>query len=298
MYYFDLPVSLLPPSSSTPPFPPRLFLTRGADVFKKNREGETPPDCCGHNTKTWAALQANKRERDRNSRRSQEEKLLHRFWQNSPSIHLLLLRSPHFFTTNRVAAGFKLSVRTFCRFIPSFFVAPKSPFFTISLSERRSAWTASPVFRSDIALGQERVPIPCVNGVDSQPFPDGFKYISENCVTSPMNIDRNITHLQVSGASGLEPPSPLPVHPPTMTCACVCAANSTASARRTVPPASACVGSWVYAAGTTRWGLLSIHIETVTDQFSVSSWVSVTNRSAPNLSIKPGDVNHCTGMEL
>nr|XP_046230727.1 histone-lysine N-methyltransferase EHMT1 isoform X3 [Scatophagus argus] len=48
----------------------------------------------------------------------------------------------------------------------------------------------------DIALGQERVPIPCVNAVDSEPFPDGYKYISENCVTSPMNIDRNITHLQ------------------------------------------------------------------------------------------------------
>uniref|UniRef100_A0A671Y599 Euchromatic histone-lysine N-methyltransferase 1b n=1 Tax=Sparus aurata TaxID=8175 RepID=A0A671Y599_SPAAU len=49
---------------------------------------------------------------------------------------------------------------------------------------------------SDIALGQERVPIPCVNSVDSEPYPDGYKYIPENCVTSPMNIDRNITHLQ------------------------------------------------------------------------------------------------------
>ncbi|KAM3600361.1 uncharacterized protein V6R79_022076 [Siganus canaliculatus] len=52
------------------------------------------------------------------------------------------------------------------------------------------------VIHSDIALGQERVPIPCVNSVDSEPYPDGYKYISENCVTSPMNIDRNITHLQ------------------------------------------------------------------------------------------------------
>lgn len=52
---------------------------------------------------------------------------------------------------------------------------------------------------SDVSLGQERVPIPCVNSVDSQAFPDDYKYISENCVTSPMNIDRNITHLQVSG---------------------------------------------------------------------------------------------------
>ncbi|KAG7240828.1 hypothetical protein INR49_023402, partial [Caranx melampygus] len=52
------------------------------------------------------------------------------------------------------------------------------------------------VLHSDIALGQERVPIPCVNSVDSESYPDNYKYISENCVTSPMNIDRNITHLQ------------------------------------------------------------------------------------------------------
>uniref|UniRef100_A0A3Q4I0D7 Euchromatic histone-lysine N-methyltransferase 1b n=1 Tax=Neolamprologus brichardi TaxID=32507 RepID=A0A3Q4I0D7_NEOBR len=105
-----------------------LLLSRGADVFLKNREGETPPDCCSHNSKAWAALQANRKERDaKNIRLSRaEEKALH----------------------------------------------------------------------SDIALGQERVPIPCVNAVDSEPYPDGYKYIPENCVTSPMNIDRNITHLQ------------------------------------------------------------------------------------------------------
>ncbi|XP_058473785.1 histone-lysine N-methyltransferase EHMT1 isoform X1 [Solea solea] len=52
------------------------------------------------------------------------------------------------------------------------------------------------VLHSDVALGQEKVPIPCVNSVDSEPHPDNYKYIGENCVTSPMNIDRNITHLQ------------------------------------------------------------------------------------------------------
>lgn len=58
----------------------RLFLTRGADVFLKNREGETPPDCCSHNSKAWAALQANRRERDaKNSRLSAEQNVLHRF---------------------------------------------------------------------------------------------------------------------------------------------------------------------------------------------------------------------------
>ncbi|XP_033615117.1 histone-lysine N-methyltransferase EHMT1 isoform X6 [Fukomys damarensis] len=48
----------------------------------------------------------------------------------------------------------------------------------------------------DIARGYERIPIPCVNAVDSEPCPSNYKYVSQNCVTSPMNIDRNITHLQ------------------------------------------------------------------------------------------------------
>ncbi|XP_077398421.1 histone-lysine N-methyltransferase EHMT1 isoform X2 [Vanacampus margaritifer] len=94
-----------------------LFLSRGADASRKNREGEAPSDCCSHNSKTFAALQANRREKDAKN-------------------------------------------------------------------------------LSDIALGQERVPLPCVNAVDSEPYPDDYKYILENCVTSPLNIDRNITHLQ------------------------------------------------------------------------------------------------------
>ncbi|XP_048472509.1 histone-lysine N-methyltransferase EHMT2 isoform X6 [Rhincodon typus] len=48
----------------------------------------------------------------------------------------------------------------------------------------------------DIARGYENVPIPCVNAVDSETSPEDYKYISENCETSTMNIDRNITHLQ------------------------------------------------------------------------------------------------------
>uniref|UniRef100_A0A6I8NUT1 [histone H3]-lysine(9) N-methyltransferase n=1 Tax=Ornithorhynchus anatinus TaxID=9258 RepID=A0A6I8NUT1_ORNAN len=48
----------------------------------------------------------------------------------------------------------------------------------------------------DVARGYENVPIPCVNGVDGEPCPEDYKYVSENCETSTMNIDRNITHLQ------------------------------------------------------------------------------------------------------
>lgn len=64
----------------------------------------------------------------------------------------------------------------------------------------------------DVARGYENVPIPCVNGVDSEPCPEDYKYISENCETSTMNIDRNITHLQVS--RGLESSRRTPA-PPT-----------------------------------------------------------------------------------
>ncbi|XP_065804383.1 histone-lysine N-methyltransferase EHMT2 isoform X1 [Labrus bergylta] len=49
---------------------------------------------------------------------------------------------------------------------------------------------------SDIAQGYENVPIPSVNAVDDEGCPSDYKYVSENCETSAMNIDRNITHLQ------------------------------------------------------------------------------------------------------
>ncbi|XP_069792080.1 histone-lysine N-methyltransferase EHMT1-like isoform X3 [Narcine bancroftii] len=55
---------------------------------------------------------------------------------------------------------------------------------------------AEKIVSRDIGRGYEHVPIPCVNGVDDEPFPNDYKYVSQNCVTSPMNIDRNITHLQ------------------------------------------------------------------------------------------------------
>uniref|UniRef100_A0A671P1C9 Histone-lysine N-methyltransferase EHMT1-like n=1 Tax=Sinocyclocheilus anshuiensis TaxID=1608454 RepID=A0A671P1C9_9TELE len=52
------------------------------------------------------------------------------------------------------------------------------------------------LLKRDIARGYEKVPIPCVNAVDSEPCPDNYKYVPDSCVTSPMNIDKNITHLQ------------------------------------------------------------------------------------------------------
>ncbi|XP_077417798.1 histone-lysine N-methyltransferase EHMT1-like isoform X2 [Vanacampus margaritifer] len=48
----------------------------------------------------------------------------------------------------------------------------------------------------DISRGYEKVPINCVNGVDNEPYPGNFKYIPDNCVTSSVNINKDITQLQ------------------------------------------------------------------------------------------------------
>ncbi|KAM8866577.1 histone-lysine N-methyltransferase EHMT1a [Synchiropus picturatus] len=52
------------------------------------------------------------------------------------------------------------------------------------------------VLSRDISRGYEAVPIMCVNGVDGEPHPSSFKYIPESCVTSTINVNKDITHLQ------------------------------------------------------------------------------------------------------
>ncbi|KAK2837107.1 hypothetical protein Q5P01_014319 [Channa striata] len=104
-----------------------LFLSRGADVTQRNKEGETALDCCVYSSKVWMALNTNKKLTDaRRGRDCHGERMLSR----------------------------------------------------------------------DISRGYESLPITCVNGVDSESFPDNFKYIPDSCVTSPLNIDKDITHLQ------------------------------------------------------------------------------------------------------
>lgn len=57
----------------------RLLLSQGADVNLKNREGETPLDCCIYNSKVWVSLKTNKKLTDaRRSRDSHREKVLSR----------------------------------------------------------------------------------------------------------------------------------------------------------------------------------------------------------------------------
>ncbi|XP_068616787.1 histone-lysine N-methyltransferase EHMT1-like [Brachionichthys hirsutus] len=52
------------------------------------------------------------------------------------------------------------------------------------------------VLNRDVSCGYEALPITCVNRVDSEPCPKNFKYIPDSCVTSQLNIDKDITHLQ------------------------------------------------------------------------------------------------------
>ncbi|CAL1615271.1 unnamed protein product [Knipowitschia caucasica] len=63
-------------------------------------------------------------------------------------------------------------------------------------ARRRRDCPEERVLCSDISRGYEASPISCVNGVDNEPCPDSFKYIPESCITSPLHIDKDITHLQ------------------------------------------------------------------------------------------------------
>nr|XP_037291703.1 LOW QUALITY PROTEIN: histone-lysine N-methyltransferase EHMT1-like [Rhipicephalus microplus] len=52
------------------------------------------------------------------------------------------------------------------------------------------------VLHRDISKGKERHPIECVNGVDDEPAPSDFLYMTENCQTAPVPVDRNIATMQ------------------------------------------------------------------------------------------------------
>ena len=49
----------------------------------------------------------------------------------------------------------------------------------------------------DIARGKENIAIPVYNKEDKETYPQDFVYVQENIETTPMNINRTITSLQV-----------------------------------------------------------------------------------------------------
>ena len=50
----------------------------------------------------------------------------------------------------------------------------------------------------DISMGKESVPVPVVNGVDDENYPDDFLYVADNIETTPLNVNRVLTSLQVT----------------------------------------------------------------------------------------------------
>ena len=47
-------------------------------------------------------------------------------------------------------------------------------------------------------MGKESVPVPVVNGVDDENYPDDFLYVADNIETTPLNVNRVLTSLQVT----------------------------------------------------------------------------------------------------
>ncbi|XP_069690124.1 histone-lysine N-methyltransferase EHMT2 isoform X2 [Periplaneta americana] len=72
----------------------------------------------------------------------------------------------------------------------------------INLNIQLKAIVANPrqrtqrILTNDISRGQEQNPIQCVNVEDDEGEPTDFVYVSENCFTSNINVDRTITSLQ------------------------------------------------------------------------------------------------------
>ncbi|XP_014284421.1 histone-lysine N-methyltransferase EHMT2 isoform X2 [Halyomorpha halys] len=49
------------------------------------------------------------------------------------------------------------------------------------------------ILSNDVSKGNEVNPIQCINNIDEEPQPRDFTYITENCITSNLSIDRRIT---------------------------------------------------------------------------------------------------------
>ena len=64
------------------------------------------------------------------------------------------------------------------------------------LSSKRNL-ASERILHRDLSKGKEYYQIQVVNGVDNEPYPIDFMYVTENCETSMINIDRTISSLQV-----------------------------------------------------------------------------------------------------
>jgi len=53
------------------------------------------------------------------------------------------------------------------------------------------------LFFSDITRGKEENEVQCINNLDDEGEPQDYKYITENCFTSNIIVDRSIASMQV-----------------------------------------------------------------------------------------------------
>ena len=68
-------------------------------------------------------------------------------------------------------------------------------------------------------MGRESNPIPVVNNIDDENYPQDFHYVTENVETSPMMVNRVISSLQVSRVSRRL--GDIPLNPGTLGCVSV-----------------------------------------------------------------------------
>ena len=66
------------------------------------------------------------------------------------------------------------------------------------MAEAKTTARSERVVRNDVTKAKETNPIQCVNSVDEEDEPSDYVYVSKNCVTNSVPIDRNIAKLQVS----------------------------------------------------------------------------------------------------
>lgn len=67
--------------------------------------------------------------------------------------------------------------------------------FVVELSRMKPSQCYS--IYSDITRGKEANPIQCVNSFDDEQPPTDYVYVTENCFTSPLHVDRTINSLLV-----------------------------------------------------------------------------------------------------
>ncbi|GIY50385.1 histone-lysine N-methyltransferase EHMT2 [Caerostris extrusa] len=102
-------------------------------------------------------------------------------------LHIAARRDHHPCVTLLLSRGADVQIRNKANQSPSDCILDKNSDIYLALSLNMLLKKIS---------SKEQYAIQCVNDVDDEPPPVDFLYVTENCETTPMNIDRTITSLQ------------------------------------------------------------------------------------------------------